>query len=172
MFYDFDESRGGFIIAKRELLFEPEFKALYDAYGWNAIQYMLYFLTPISPYFAMPEPQRDIQARRSVSIMPWQMDRPIPDRLYEDPLFKLAEQRWPEFESWLEADQENTLYKLRVDALAYVKTLHLNNPAERKEIMETMSSLDSLAKQHRDNKKALADRLAADDGVAVTLHDI
>ncbi len=172
MFYDFDQSRGGFILRKNQLLFMPEMKALYDAFGWDALQYLHYFSSPISPYFYSPVSLRDSQCRDAIAKQSWEQGRTLPAHLYENPVYRLAEKKFLEHDVQIEADQEATLFTLRNETLKHIKSLSIKQTAERKEIIELLGALETVSKQHRENKKALTDRILADDGVAISAFDV
>lgn len=173
MFYDFDAGSGGFVLAKRELLFIPEVKALHDGYGMDAIQYMLYFIAPLSPYVGMrDEHQRDKQVREAVMKEQWEPGRGVPEKLFEKPGFKLAAKAFLAVAPDIEAKQESVLSHIRTKAIEHMESLDISKATERKELMEILSTLGTLATQHRESKKALAAKIRSDNDIAVTAYDI
>lgn len=179
MYYYYDPQLKKLIVKKTELVKVPEFARLFDAYGLNALQYMIFFLGAGGPFFRTYDDteQRHNKVLEAIKHAAWdEGGKRLPARLYEDPVFKMAGGVFTaDHDDQIELQREAVMHKIQRRMVKELNELLEKPKLDEADNLKIDALTDRLAKQAKyyEQVKVLAkDRIATDDEPVIIFGDI
>ena len=179
------EPEGRVVVHWQNVNLVPDFKNLIASFGRNAMHYLFLWASPLSPYYRVEDKvQRHQLILNALSQVAIEKGRKVPDRLWQQAEFTLAEKTFQKLVPENEAREEALLSRTRRELANELESI-LDEASDESQsetktslreqittIKEVMSAVSSLRKEHQAARDALNQRIQSDDSPAIILAQI
>ena len=178
MYFDI-EPEGRVVVHWTSVNLVPDFKNLITSFGKNAMHYLFLWASPLSPYFRIDDKAQRHQlitgALKDVAV---EKGRKIPDGLWQQAEFTLAEKRFKDLVPEIEAREEANIARMRQALSRELERIMEESEDENagtllkdqlSTVKDIITSVSALRKEHTAAREALNQRIQSDDNTAIIL---